>query len=190
MRSFQIFVAFIEYLNFIRSKPLKAVENLDRYCATQATRRMAWCHLTTTYSYVSSYSQILHAICKLKMQHPARLRRAIELKRIKKIKQVSKYNHIQKVWKGLWGGSQRGLRGGGRLLVDIKGEFLWTKWLNSWGHFLRILMDTRISLLGWIFGDVFLVNSSRHFVEFSWTLFLIVHNDKSHTKLCHNGVIG
>ena len=81
MRFFQIFVAFLEYLNFLRFKPLKAVENLNLYCATQATRRMAWCHLTTTYSYVSSYSQILHAICKLKMQHPARLRRAIELKR-------------------------------------------------------------------------------------------------------------
>ena len=78
---FQVFASFLEYLNFIRFKPMKAVEKLDRYCATQATRRMAWCHLTTTYSYVSSYSQILHAICKLKMQHPARLRRAIELKR-------------------------------------------------------------------------------------------------------------
>ena len=71
---------------------MKAVEKLDRYCATQATRRMAWCHLTTTYSYVSSYSQILHAICKLKMQHPARLRRAIELKR--RIRTYNRYPTI------------------------------------------------------------------------------------------------
>ena len=35
----------------------------------------------------------------------------------------------------------RGKRTGGRILVDIKGEFSWTKWVNFRGHFSRILVD-------------------------------------------------
>ena len=56
---------------------------------------------------------------------------------------------------------------GGRILLDIKGEFSWTKWMNSRGHFSRILVDIFLvnSLFGWIYVDIFLVNSLGHFCE-------------------------
>ena len=52
---------------------------------------------------------------------------------------------------------------GGRILVDIKGEFLWTKWVNSCGNFWWILMDKNVhgnssfgvNFCGPFFGDSF-----------------------------------
>ena len=59
---------------------------------------------------------------------------------------------------------------GWRLLMDS--DFSWTlfsKWANSNGHFQRVnsrghFLSMRIPLLGWIFVDIFLVNSSGHFL--------------------------
>ena len=32
--------------------------------------------------------------------------------------------------------NEKSIRMGGRILVNIKGEFSWTKWVNSHGHLL------------------------------------------------------
>ena len=46
--------------------------------------------------------------------------------------------------------------GGGRLIMDIKGKFSWTKWVNSCGHFE----------FWWIH---FVHEKSSSWVNFSWT---------------------
>ena len=57
------------------------------------------------------------------------------------------------------------IRKGGRILVDIKGEFSWTKGVNSRGHFPCLLVDTFVHQNSFIW-----VNSRGHFLgEFSWT---------------------
>ena len=50
------------------------------------------------------------------------------------------------------------IRKGGRILVDIKGEFSWTKGVNSRGHFPCLLVDTFVHQNSFIW-----VNSRGHF---------------------------
>ena len=55
---------------------------------------------------------------------------------------------------------------GGRLLVDIKGEFSWTLLVNSRGHFVHERSSFWLNFHGHFFGEfswTFLVNFPGHF---------------------------
>ena len=64
---------------------------------------------------------------------------------------------------------------GGRILVDMKGKFSWTEWVNSFRHFcpweLLFLGEFLYTFFGCILVDIF--------GEFSWIL-CIDSNDKSY----------
>ena len=62
-----------------------------------------------------------------------------------------------------------------RVLLDKKGQLLWTFGVNTSGHY-GCYRGHLWTIFGWNLVDIFWVNFRGHWGEFSWTLFDIAAN--------------